>query len=360
MDLTSRSLVRSSQSSLGAFVRAWVTAVTLCLGLAAADVRGEQPSRIALVHEQAADARAIGRLKAELLALGLQVIDVPRGADATATPLDDTARRVDAFAAVHVVPDRGGVEVWVGDREGGRTLVHERVIGPGGVFDDVLALQAAEIVRATLVDLGLGPKPEVASPEPASAPTRAEPPPPPSPPPVPRVERRLVLELGPGVSPGRGGLGPAIHGFVGGRFRPAALLGVDVWGLLSVAPANVEAPGGSADVRPSLVGIGAAIWPFDPGSDFQLAGGGGVALAYLSIDGTAEPPLLARKDSMTVALPFLRLSFGGWLASRVGVGASAFAGIAMPRPAIRFDAREVAEWGRPVIVGVLTCDVALD
>jgi hypothetical protein len=85
-----------------------------------------------------------------------------------------------------------------------------------------------------------------------------------------------------------------------------------------------------------------------------------MALAHLAIDGSAQPPLLARKESTTVALPFLRLSFGRWLASRVGLGASGFAGVAMPRPAIRFDGREVAEWGRPVVIGVLTCSVALD
>ena len=338
-------------------MRAWLWTLALCLGLASAGAGAAEPPRIALVHERAADERALGRLRAELSSLGLEVVDVVVR-ETSGAPLDESARSVGAFAAVHVVPRRGGVEVWVADRKSGGTLVRERVIGPGGAFDDVLALQAAELVRATLVDLGLAPKPAAENTEPAP-----ENPPPPSPRPVPlpgKDDPRPSLEIGPALSADPGGLGPALHAFVGARYRATRALGLDAWSALPLTPATVEEPEGRADVRALLFGVGASAWPFAPGSDFQLALAGGTGLAHLTIDGRARPPLLARAEATTAALVFSRLSIAQRLGSRVGLGASGFVAVAFPRPAVRFDAREVAEWGRPLVLGVLACDVALD
>src|SRR5512134_2332583 len=99
--------------------------MNLVVGLAHA---GES-SRIAIVHELSADERAIARLRAELATLGFEVVDVTLAAHEGASALDDAARRVNAFAAVHVVPSKGGVEVWVADSATGKTLRREQVIG---------------------------------------------------------------------------------------------------------------------------------------------------------------------------------------------------------------------------------------
>jgi len=335
-------------------MRAWPWIVVLAVWLVAMGARGEQAARIAVIQDDSADQRISGRLRAELQTLGLEVVDVPLAVEEPPLALDVAAKRVGAFAGVQVVPARGGIDVWVADPKTGATLLREFVTGPGRSVDDVVALQAVELLRARLGELQFTPKP------PASG--HSPPPPPPAVPslPPPPDLPRLWLELGPGIAASPGGLGVTAHAALGLRWRVAPHFGVDVWGSLPITRASVEEREGSADVAPWLFGADASAWLFPPRANWQLAGAVGIGAAHLAIEGHAEPPFTSQTDSLTTALPFLRLSLERRLGARFALGLDSVVGLAIPRPAIRFSGREVAEWGRPVVLSVLSCGVALD
>ena len=322
--------------------------------LIAPEARAAEPPRIAVVHELSADMRAIGRLRDELATLGFEVVDVTLAPTEGATALDDAARRVGAFAAVHVVPAKGGVEVWIADQTSGKTLFRELVVAPGEPFDDVAALKAVELLRASLAELGfsLKPREEVRPPQPVT--------PTPPPTPTPPEPARLFLELGPALAMSPGGVGATGHAFVGLRWRMSTALGVGVFSAIPITSASISAAEGSADVRPWLFGLDGAVWFFDPSADWQVAAAGGIGLAYLAIQGNPTPPLMGRSDARTVALPFARLSLDRRLGERFRIGLQALVGIAAPQPVIQFDEREVAYWGRPLVLSTLVLGVALD
>jgi hypothetical protein len=335
-------------------LRAWFFAVVIAMVLIAPDARAAEPARIAVVHELSADARAIGRLRDELSTLGLEVVDVTLAPTEGATALDDAARRVGAFAAVHVVPAKGGVEVWIADQTSGKTLFRELVVAPGETFDDVAALKAVELLRASLAELGfsLKPREEVRPTQPVT--------PTPPPTPTPPEPARLFLELGPALAMSPGGVGATGHAFVGLRWRAFTAFGIDVFSALPITAARVAAAEGSAEVRPWLFGLDGAVWFFDPNADWQVAAAGGIGLAYLAIQGDPTPPLMGRSDATTIALPFARFSLDRRLGERFRLGFQALVGVAAPRPAVQFDGREVADWGRPLVLSTLELGIALD
>jgi hypothetical protein len=336
-------------------LRAFFLVVLLAMSLVATRAHASGPERIAVVHERAADERAVGRLRAELSTLGYEVVDVTLAPNEGATALDDAARRVNAFAAVHIVPNKGGVEVWIADGATGKTLFRELVIGSGEAFDDVVALKAAELLRASLAELGLSPKPK-----PTPPPTSTEKPAARPPPEMPEEPPRAYFELGPGVLLSPGGVGANVVGLVGARFRFHTVLGLDAFVALPITPATVSASEGSADVRPWLFGLDLAAWLFDPRSVWQVSGAAGIGVAHLVIEGDPTPPLLGQRETSTVALPFGRVSVERGFGTRFRLGLHGFVGVAAPEHVIRFDGREVATWGRPVVLSTFDFAIALD
>jgi hypothetical protein len=160
------------------------------------------------------------------------------------------------------------------------------------------------------------------------------------------------------ISPG--GVGATGHAFVGLRWRTTARFGLGLLTAVPVTSASVSAAEGSADVRPWLFGLDAAVWFFDPTSDWQVAAAAGMGVAHLAIEGTPTPPLLGQSDATTAALPFARLSLDRNLGRRFRVGLHALVGIAAPRPVIQFDGRGVADWGRPLVLSTVDLGIALD
>jgi hypothetical protein len=326
-------------------------AVLLATSLVAGAARAATTPRIAVVHELSADERAVGRLRAELSTLGFEVVDVTLAPNEGATALDDAARRVNAFAAIHVVPSQGGVEVWIADSSTGKTLRRELVIGPGDPFDDVVALRAAEILRARLAELGLAPKRSEAKQAFDTTP---------SPPKAKSEARSFFLELGPGAALSPGGLEATVHGFVGVRWRTWTTVGFDVFVAFPITAATISEPEGSASVRPSLGGIDIAAWFFDATAAWQATAGAGISLANLAIEADPVPPLLGRSERSTMAMPFGRLSLARAIGPRFRVGLDAFLGVTLSRAVIRFDDREVAHWGQPLFLSAVSLGVALD
>jgi len=325
------------------------------VSLLAAHAQATEGPRIAVVHEANGEDRVTGRLRAELGTLGLSVVDVSLDPPEGATSLDDAARRVNAFAAVHVVPAKGGVEVWVADRVTGKTLLRELVVAPGAALDDVVALQAVELLRASLEELGLAKKPARDVKVTPVVARRA-----PSPSPPERQAHHLMLQVGPALAVSPGGVGPSGQALVGLRWRPASALGMDAWSLLPVVSGSTRRPEGTADVSPLFFGADVAAWLLAPDADFQLSGAGGIALVRLAIEGHAQPPLASRAETALAALPFARVAVERPIGDRLGVELDGFVGVTAQRAVLRFAGREVADWGRPLVIGTLCFDAAFD
>ena len=333
-------------------MRGWSLLLLAALCLVTGHVRGEDVPRVAVVYGQAVDSRIPDRLRAELSALGMDVVPVFFTADEPPPTLDSAARGVGAVAALGMLTATGGIEVWVADRTTGKTVLREFLAGPSRTVDDVVALQAVELLRARLVEVPPAPSQPPAEPgskpPPTSAPVQHE------------RAATLWLEFGPGISTGPTGTAVHAHGFIGVRWRMARRFGVDVWGRLPLTRSSIDRPTASAEVAPWLFAVNASLWLSPARANWQFVGSAGVAGAHLAISGDAQPPLTAQSDSVTTALPFVRASLARRIGKSLALGVDGIVGVAAPRPSIRFSGSEVAEWGRPLVAGTLYCDVALN
>jgi len=114
---------------------------------------GARP-RVLLVRSTGAEPQLAHRLQAEFTNLGIDVIEAPdeAGPDPAAM-LTEAAKREQAFAAVRVVSDVGGVTVWVADRLTNKTLVRTLTARTGPIGGEVVALEVVELLRASLLEL---------------------------------------------------------------------------------------------------------------------------------------------------------------------------------------------------------------
>jgi hypothetical protein len=85
----------------------------------------------------------------------------------------------------------------------------------------------------------------------------------------------------------------------------------------------------------------------------------GVAAIWLHMEGSAIAPRQGLTDDVFVALPYARAA--GWLTllDPVRIVAETRVGLAAPRPVVVFDGRQVAHWGRPMVLGSLGIGFAL-
>src|SRR5688572_12877487 len=137
--------------------RSWRTVLWIAMAMAVARVAAADPSAlIAVVRDPETDERTLTRLRSELDALGLRVVEVSASpGDRSPRSLERSAREVGAFAALRIVPWERGIEVWIADRITGKTVLRELVVAPGEATEDVVALRAVELLRASLLELEL-------------------------------------------------------------------------------------------------------------------------------------------------------------------------------------------------------------
>lgn len=293
------------------------------------------------------DQRIAGRLNAELGALGLSVKQVITQSGDSPTTLKQIARDAGAVAALRASPSKTGIELWVLDPRTGGTAFEEVVTLDTGRNDELLALRAVEVLRARLLRVGVAAETHE-QPEPLE-------------PPAPQLVDRV-----PAAPPGHALLAVDVHGGyahhlndIGGA--TTALLGLTVaptprWsGSAMVLPAvessTLEAEEGSAEVTSTLLGFGAD-YLILPGRIGLSAGAGGT-LGIITIRGAASYPYLGRKDRIITGLPFIRTEGLLMMANNLSLRLGVMAGLATPPTVIRFDGREVASWGQPLVLATL-------
>lgn len=311
-------------------------------------------ARIALVRDPRSDPRILNRLRAELSALGLSVLETEAPSEAgSPSQLDDWARRVGAFAAVRLVPSMRGVEVWVADRTTGKTVLREVVVGPHQTADEVVALRAVELLRVSLMELELperAPAEEVASepvrrliPERAAAAERAP---------------GTAVRLGPAALMSPGGLEVALQAQLAIRLMWSARWSTELFAVVPTLPARVDGRAGSADLSLGLAGGLAGFTLLEPGAWQSRVVAGGALVGLHSV-GTAEYPYAGRAETVWSVAALSGVQLGYRFDGGLTLGADLLGGVAVPRPVVSFAGERVATWGRPLVLTSITLGLEL-
>ncbi len=325
----------------------------LATALTAPAARAEPQSPVLIVTE-ASDEAFGRRLEAELETLGIRAwIERPAADDTrpTAATLARQARERRAMAALRLVPSEGRVQLWLTDRVTGKTTLREVSVPRGDDANEVLALRAVELLRASLLELRLVLPPPGEVPPPAAAvrlaeqtplrPVRDEAP-----------GRLPTLWLGPAVAWSPGGTKAAVHPLVGLRWLVDGRLGPEVLALLPLSPTHLDGREGRAAVSHLLVSAGFRM-EVPLGEVISLSFGGGVGLASQSADATANPGYEGG-HSVTRSVAFHgALGLTAALSSRMHVGIETLTAVTPSRHVLTFAGSEVATWGRPIVVGSL-------
>lgn len=324
-----------------------------------------RPASVLVVARDTESALAL-RVDSELRSLGLHVQSAPRSA-ALPSPdaLEALVRNAGAGAAVRVVPPGPLLEVWILDRGLDLFSVHDVVRArDAGEPLDSLAVRAAEVVRASLLEIGGGIS-SLDEIEPPSASAAAEPAPPPrADAPTRRAETRAPMRndrrggnpfagasLSAGVvhHPSEASLDPAPIGALAGhlllwRDRLGAGL-VATFPLWTTAVADARASG---LVLEGLVAAGPHLVATRAGR-FSLALEAGGGIAWLHATGRADPPLAARSDATFSPLLLLRALPRVRVWGPLHARADLMAGAVTREIRVRLAGHVAAAWGLPVL-----------
>lgn len=364
-----------------------------------------------VIVRTARDARVVKRVRAELEAWPVRVIELGPTRELQGTALVELARAHDAEAVVRVHAPQRRVELWVArpiDAELGslETITAEADV-PGG--DEILAVRVTEALRAwdigavDPVRAGAHAPPSVATqPTAAAGPTaperRSD-----SPTETQEGEARagdadpelperdtadedaeanehgddgssarepadgeraqgtapsVWLELGPAITIGGSALSPELHALVSARAALGRRYSISALALLPVLGGDLDAPEGSARLTTWLLGAAADVHlELAP---LTLGAGAGVAGVLARAFGEAPAPGLdAVDDAAPVVAPFARVSTRLELGARIGLCARGQLGAALPAVRVRVLDHDRARWGRPFVSASLSLDVAL-
>ena len=312
--------------------------VALAFALVAISGHAEQRPRVAVVLEGDIDERVQRRLRAELDSLGFDVVERLPGATTDPQSLETIAREEQAFAAMRIGPSRGGVELWIVDRVTGKTVLREISLAREQPLDEVIALQAVELLRASLLELSLrgSTRGEVKAP-PAVRRLAL----------TPSDDERVALGFGAALVLSPNEATPTVHAVPSARLVLTRSLGVHAFALLPTFPYSIEASEGAADVSITMaaLGVDASLGP--TAASWRVRAGVSAALIQLRVVGVADPPFGATSETLWLGAPLARLDLFYHLLPAFRVGSQLNFGVALPRAVITFAGREVASWGQP-------------
>jgi hypothetical protein len=300
--------------------------------------------------------------RAELSSLGFRVVVVNAESERPSrAELEVAARKNSAVAAIRIVPQLTGAEVWVSDRVTGKTLLREVILAEGERERraEVLAVRSVELLRASLLEVG------------SRLPERGQVAPPRSVEQLARRDRAAVTEpgaheppsgvmsVGPAMVWSPGGM-PALFGIaLAARARVAPRVEIGGGGFVPTLPGRVCEDEGCASVTLGIVGAELEIHLASDGAALRPKLGASVGLAWMRMAGDANAPFSERTEDLfglaTSAHAGLELSLGSNLALEAELGA----GLVTPRYRMQFAGRDAASFGRPYLLGSLSLEVAL-
>jgi hypothetical protein len=342
---TSRLRQRSVRHSVAAFAVGWCM---LAPGVVRAALSQTEPHRRVLILVDNPGDPFMDRIKAEVVALGLDVaMHPPVGS------IDADARAEHAVAAIRMLASGKGVEVWMADETSGRSLLRQVIVDetPGGPDQNLIALQTAELLRTSFF-----PRTE-RSPSPG--------PPPPAPPAVAasapaRPPGETSVQAGVGILHSFGGASSALQAWLSIQHLWTQRLGIAVDLGVPIRRGTLSGPEGTSDVGAVVVGL-EILACFKSEPLFLTTGLGGafadlLAQGHPSTEGSAQ--LEGSTSSTYAGLGYARLVTGWRPASWLGLGAGGLVGTTMGRVRIRFAGNDAGDWGLPLFAAFLFGEVA--
>lgn len=338
--------------------RAAVVALILTMALLAnTRAAAEERPRIVVIGGKADS--AVLRLRAELAAIGFDVVAEVQAEAVGREPLEDAAQRASAVAAIRLVRSRAGVELWIVDRVTGKFVLREVVsadLAAGG--DRTLVLRAVELLRASFLEVDAPHPPRGQAPaskafrELVDLPERAAPPPAPTasvptaePAPASAPQLRPALGLGPAVFVTPGGLAPMVHTRVSLDLQVGDV-GATLWTLLPMVPDHVTGPEGAADVRLFLVAAGGRVELGPRKSAWSSQLGLGAAFGWVATRGRpASGAYAGQSDTAFTPGPYASVGLSYAVTSLARIDASVAGGLLLPPQRILLGAREEARFG---------------
>ncbi len=331
-------------------------AVLWTVSIATVPARGDQHERplVTLLRPDPPDP-ALGqmfvRLEGELGAAGFDVKvvgttpdEAPRAAIARAS---ETASETHAPAAIiGVFGGPAGMELWVADRLTGRSVVRRlNASGESGArASEILAIQAAEQLSASLVDLDLAPKPaKAAPPKPAEVAPTARPRP------TGGEERsRFQAELGVGSLFSFEGMGPTVTPV--GRLAWSALpfWGVRMTGAGLGSHSSIASSSGSATISQDLLLVESVFSPSISGPR-GLRASLGVGTLHAGVEGRGSGSAQGLDASVWAAAVDAGVGLCYARAASMGFALEGHAVFASPYPVVRLLDEARATTGRPAI-----------
>lgn len=331
-------------------IRSAILAMTIGLGvtLVRAPAAADEAARIVVIADHA-DAAIIPLLKAELVQLGLQVIEVEKSAgEVVPRELTEAASEHHAVAAFRVQVSSNTVEVWIADRATGKVSLRE-VFTQGSdsrVEARLVVLQAVELLRWSLKEFEAPHPPRGDLPKPPATLAGFTG--------TPRDDR-LAFGIAPLLllSPGGANVGAGAQldmtirwSWVGTRF---------VYGQL-VLPAVLESDTGRAELSTRWFAVQAVALSSAWTDRFKPSIGLGVAMVSTSMHGIATFPRLASDDSLFTVAPMIDGRLGYTVGRHLQLTAGLSAMAALESDAIYFENRRVGSYGRlffTTAIGVL-------
>jgi len=326
-----------------------VVAATVLLS-AVARAQPERPNdrrRVLLLVESSGDP-FMGRIRAEIASLGLDVVvRAPQGA------IEANARAEHAVAAIRMLPSRNGVEVWMADETSGRSLLRQAIVDetPGGPNQNLIALQTAELLRTSFfphepsaaVNPAL-PGPVVIQAAPAAAPSG---------------DSGLASSVG--LLYSAGGASPAWQAWLSLQHLWNHRSGVGLHLGVPVRRGTMNGPEGTAHVGAFVAGAEAL-------GRFELERAGfflttALGAAFVSVRAEGHPSqavsaqLASNSSTAYTGLGYARVALGWRPTSWFGLGLDGLAGTTVARVHVRFAGNDEGDWGVPVLGASLFAEV---
>jgi hypothetical protein len=340
----------------------WLGVVTLLAASGAVRAAAPAPMpRVILVRPAAAPAsvtEALVRLRGELIGAGFEadVLDLPLGADVRASlekfaPAASSGHSATALVAVVASAEPGSAELWVIDRVTGKTVVRRVNAGAGDPsrVAEILAVRAVELLRASFLELAIGPPGETATASPsapvverwAAAPIEAR-------------DWTWAIEAGGATAAAAGGpwnvFLPVAR--IERTFGRQWCVRVGFAGLGTAA--RVGAPNGSADLSQTIL-LAETLFRFRRGQRLEPLVSVGAGTLRLDVDAHEAAPYQAVGGARWGAAGDLGVGFRVPLhGRRFELGAEAHAVFAQPFPTAQYFGHEVARVGRPTLLATVT------
>ena len=257
-----------------------------------------------------------------------------------AEALERTARSLGAIAAIRVLAEARGSELWLSDPATNHALSRSLAPPQSSAGDpSEVALGTLELLRASMLELH-------AESRVAPAPPRREPSAPRDVTPEPELAR-FSLSGGLAVDLGLRSVGPSLSTMWGVGLQVSGCFGLRAFAAQPLSAQHGEVPEGRVEVEPLLLGGGLGCSFVRSGAQLWPRVSLGVAGARIVTRGTALDPLRSSSKDAWLAGGYGMLGLGLRVARNVHVNLDA-TGVLLPTPAvILVGEQQVATWGAP-------------